>query len=54
MNAVSPGYTRTTRSRPLPADVAVALLYLQSGRAAFVSGQVVVVDGGISARPAYE
>jgi NAD(P)-dependent dehydrogenase (short-subunit alcohol dehydrogenase family) len=73
VNAVSPGYTRTTRSRPLsPAertrraervplgrvgtatDVAAALLYLQSGLAGFVSGQVLVVDGGISARPAYE
>jgi NAD(P)-dependent dehydrogenase (short-subunit alcohol dehydrogenase family) len=73
VNAVSPGYTRTARSRRLPAeelarrtdrvplrrvgtaaDVAAALLYLQSGLAGFVSGHVLVVDGGISARPAYE
>lgn len=72
VNAVSPGYTRTTRSRPLSTveaarraesvplrrvgtanDVAAAVLYLQSGLAGFVSGHVLVVDGGISARPAY-
>ncbi|MGH3760077.1 SDR family NAD(P)-dependent oxidoreductase [Actinophytocola sp.] len=73
VNAVSPGYTRTARSRPLPAaelarrvgrvplrrvgtaaDIAAALLYLQSGLAGFITGQVLVVDGGVSTRPTYE
>lgn len=38
------------RRRGLPADVAGAVLFLLSGCAAYVSGHVLVVDGGMTAR----
>jgi NAD(P)-dependent dehydrogenase (short-subunit alcohol dehydrogenase family) len=37
----------------LPADIASALLFLMSDLAAYVSGQTVVVDGGVSAKFPY-
>jgi NAD(P)-dependent dehydrogenase (short-subunit alcohol dehydrogenase family) len=39
--------------RGVPADVAGAALFLLSELAAFVTGQVVVVDGGVSVRPSF-
>ncbi|HEY8216319.1 MAG TPA: SDR family oxidoreductase [Acidimicrobiia bacterium] len=39
--------------RGLPADVAGAALFLLSDLAAFVTGQVLVVDGGVSVRPSF-
>jgi NAD(P)-dependent dehydrogenase (short-subunit alcohol dehydrogenase family) len=41
------------RRRALPDDVAGAVLWLLSDLAGFVSGQVVAVDGGSSARASY-
>jgi len=37
----------------LPADIASALLFLMSDLAAYVSGQTLVVDGGVSAKFPY-
>lgn len=69
VNCVAPGTIRTVRSadatddaarqviplrrRGLPADIAGAVVYLLSDLAAFVSGQVLAVDGGSSVRPSY-
>jgi NAD(P)-dependent dehydrogenase (short-subunit alcohol dehydrogenase family) len=39
--------------RGRPDDIAGAVLFLLSGLSAFVSGQVLAVDGGSSARPSY-
>jgi NAD(P)-dependent dehydrogenase (short-subunit alcohol dehydrogenase family) len=39
--------------RGLPADIAGAALFLLSGLASFVTGQTVVVDGGVSVRPSF-
>lgn len=37
----------------LPADIAAALLFLSSGLASYVNGQVLVVDGGVGAKFPY-
>lgn len=37
----------------LPADIAAALLFMSSGLAAYVSGQTLIVDGGVSAKFGY-
>lgn len=52
------GRTRNERNTPLgrvalPSDIAGALLFLCSDLAAYVSGQTVVVDGGVSAKFPY-
>jgi NAD(P)-dependent dehydrogenase (short-subunit alcohol dehydrogenase family) len=39
--------------RGVPADVAGAALFLLSGLASFVTGQTIVVDGGVSVRPSF-
>jgi len=39
--------------RGLPDDIAGAVLFLLSGLSGFVSGQVLAVDGGSSARPSF-
>lgn len=52
------GRDRNARNAPLrrvaePSDVAGAVLFLQSDLAAYVTGQVLVVDGGVSAKFPY-
>jgi NAD(P)-dependent dehydrogenase (short-subunit alcohol dehydrogenase family) len=55
----SPGDTAAERAaiplgrRGQPEDIAGAVLFLLSGLSGFVSGQVLAVDGGSSARPSY-
>ena len=39
--------------RGLPEDIAGAVLFLQSGLSAYVTGQVIAVDGGSSAKPSF-
>jgi 3-oxoacyl-[acyl-carrier protein] reductase len=39
--------------RGLPDDIAGAVLFLQSGLASYVTGQVIAVDGGSSAKPSF-
>ena len=52
------GLARNTENAPLrrvayPADIASALLFLVSDLSAYVSGQTLVVDGGVSAKFPY-
>ena len=67
VNAVAPGWIDTTGTafegadaaqHPVgrvgaPADIAEAVWYLCSDRAGFITGQTLVVDGGMSRRMAY-
>jgi 3-oxoacyl-[acyl-carrier protein] reductase len=69
VNAVAPGTIITAKSadpedevgraaiplgrRGLPGDIAGAVLFLLSDLAAFVSGQILAVDGGSSVKPSY-
>lgn len=53
------GKKKNDRTAPLrrvaePADIASAVLYLQSDLAAYVTGQTLVVDGGVSVKFPYD
>jgi NAD(P)-dependent dehydrogenase (short-subunit alcohol dehydrogenase family) len=52
------GRTRNTENAPLrrvalPADIASAILFMASDLSAYVTGQTLVVDGGVSAKFPY-
>ncbi len=54
-NVICPGFIETPMNTPLhktgkPIDIAYMALYLASDEAAFVTGGVFVIDGGVTAR----